>query len=212
MFKKINVYPFRLLLIHASAPYLAVLLGLYVFRSGWISILLYHAQIVLCLCFFKTNIKQILFAGFSLKYFLLFVFPLLLLGPTLYCLFPYVIADGTSFREWLYGYGLGHRSYIMLIPYFCIVHPILEELHWGKFRDNKDKHWTMHVLFAGYHVLVIGGILGLPWVFVSFLALILTSYVWTALYDNLKGGIVPLLSHAAADAAIIVSAYYFVFR
>ena len=212
MFKKIKFHPFYLLLIHASAPYFAVLLGLYVFRSGWISIFLYHIQIVIYSCIFKKDLKKILFAGFSLKYFLLFVFPLLLFGPVLYRLFPHIITYDTSFQEWLYNYGLDHRSYIMLIPYFCIVHPVLEEIHWGKFRDNKDQHWTMHFLFAGYHILVLGKILSLPWILLSFSALVLISCVWTALYNNLKGGLVPLVSHTVADVATILSTYYFVFK
>jgi len=199
-------------LIQASAPYIAVVIGLYYFRNAWLTLLLYHLQIILYGYLFKTDIKKLLFKGFSIKYFLILVIPLLFFGPLLYKFFPYILNDGTSLKEWLYAYGISNKNFIILIPYFCIVHPVLEEVHWGKSREYGNGQWIIYVLFAGYHILVLANLLSRTWLIISFLVLVGLAYLWAILYKKLNGGIIPFLSHLVADIGIIGVTYAFVFK
>ncbi len=199
-------------LLHASAPYMAVGIGLYCFRNAWLALLLYHLQIVLCACLFKTEIRRILLQGFSKRHFLVIVLPLLLFGPLLYVLLPYILDEAVSLQAWLCSHGLSHRHYLVLIPYFGLIHPVLEEIHWGKFRACGHRQWVMCVFFAGYHVLVLAGLLGTIWLIVSFLVLALVAWIWMLLHERLQGGMIPFLSHLVADAGIIVAAYLCAFR
>lgn len=199
-------------LIQASAPYIAVVIGLCYFRNAWLTLLLYHLQIILYGYLFKIDIKKLLFKGFSAKYFLAFVIPLLFFGPLLYKFFPYILNDSVVFKEWLYANGISSKSFMILIPYFCIVHPVLEEIHWGKFREYANQQWIMYVLFAGYHILVLANLLSRIWLIISFLVLVGVAYLWTVLYKKLNGGIIPFLSHLVADIGIIGVAYAVVFK
>jgi hypothetical protein len=198
-------------LLHASAPYMAVGIGLYCFRNAWLALLLYHLQIILYAGLFGTDIKKTLFHGFSAGYFLVTVLPLLFFGPLLHTFLPYILKHGVSLQEWLYTHGLSHRSCLLLMPYFGIIHPILEEIHWGRFRGCERRQWLMCFFFAGYHILVLASLLSTIWLIISFLVLAVVACLWTMLYKRLHGGIIPFLSHLVADVGIIGATYLFAF-
>jgi hypothetical protein len=199
-------------LIQAAVPYMAVIIGLYFCHHAWTALLLYHFQIILCACFFKADIRNLLFAGFSLKCFLFFVLPLLFLGPFLYLILPYMINDGVVLKEWLQGYGVSQKSFIILFPYFCTIHPLLEEIHWGKFRKLEKQQDMLFFFFAGYHILVLATLLSYIWLIIGFIVLIIVAWLWAMLFHKLRGGIIPFFSHIAADIGIISAAYVIAFR
>lgn len=199
-------------IIHALAPYIAVLIGLYIFRNAWFTILLYHLQILICARFFKTDIRKLLFSGYSGKYLSIFALPGLLFGPILLMVFPYILRENIVIREWLYDRGLAYQSFLILVPYFCIIHPLLEEIHWGKFRDQARGHWMMHCLFAGYHLLVLATLVKPLWLIIAFFILSAVSYLWTVLCKRLKGGAIPFWSHLIGDVGAIWATYRFVFK
>ena len=197
---------------HALSPYIAVLLGLYFLKNAWFSLLLYHFQIIIYTIFRKPDIRKLLFWGFSIKQFLIFVLPLLLCGLLLYILFPYILSNNILLKEWLYAYGLNNKNFLILIPYFSLIHPLLEEIHWGKFRESKKYAWIMWIFFAGYHILVLANLLTPSWLIISFLVLVAAAYAWAVLYKKLNGGVIPFLSHILADIGIITATYTFIFK
>ncbi len=190
----------------ASAPYWAVFIGLYCFRNAWFSLLLYHFQIVLYACFLKPDIKKILCSGFSGKEFLRFVLPVALLGPFLFYFLPVMMCEHVSLAGWLQSYGLTEKTFFWLFPYFGGIHPVLEEIHWSRFRGRGRFSWMMYVLFAGYHVLVLGDVLKPLGLAACFFVLVAAACVWDFLYVKLKGGCIPFLSHLAGDLGIIGAA------
>lgn len=197
---------------HVLSPYIAILLGLYYLKNAWLSLLLYHFQITIYTIFRKPDIRKLLFWGFSIKHFLIFVLPLLLFGLLLYILFPYILSNNILLKEWLYAHGLNNKNSLILIPYFCLIHPLLEEIHWGKFRESKKHAWIMCIFFAGYHMLVLANLLTPIWLIISFLILVAAAYAWAVLYKRLNGGVIPFLSHIFADVGIIGATYTFIFK
>lgn len=198
-------------LIHASAPYWAVGIGLYCLQNAWVTLLLYHGQIVLYIWLAKVDVKRNLLAGFSVKALATTVLPLSFFGPFLYAMFPHILSGGVSLQAWLQAYGLNHRQFLLLIPYFGIIHPILEELHWGRFRGDEHRRWIMCLFFAGYHVLVLARLLSPVWLIISFLVLAGAACLWMILHRRLQGGMIPFLSHWVADMGIIGATYLFAF-
>ena len=129
----------------------------------------------------------------------------------LYMLLPEIINDDISLKGWLYARGLDGIYIKILIPYFLIAHPILEEIYWGQFRGGENRRWVMYVLFSGYHILVLWDLLSAAWLVISFLILILVAFIWDMLYSRLNGGIISFLSHFLGDLGIIWAVYRIVF-
>jgi hypothetical protein len=91
-----------------------------------------------------------------------------------------------------------------MIPYFGLVHPLLEQLHWGPLRERTP--WA-HVFFAGYHVLVLGSLLRLPWLVLCALLLAGASMAWKHMAKRTGSLGAPVASHVGADLGVILAAW-----
>ncbi len=199
---------FVLSIVVAVIPFAAVVAGLFAAHSAWAAILLYHAGIV-----------AILFTGGRRRVFLKVVKGWCVVagvagavtgacaGITLYVLWPYIDATNGGLRFLLSQFGLAGSSWIAFAVYYATVHPLLEELHWrgNDLTTGPGPSW-MDAAFAGYHVLVLQYFIGPLWIAVSFVVLFLVSWLWRMLAGRFGGIAVPLLSHAVADASIIIAA------
>ncbi|MBU1024044.1 hypothetical protein KKB99_07145, partial [bacterium] len=112
-------------------PYVAVVVGLYVFESAWLAILLYHAGIIFFLVKERSEIsKKSVFSGWEIKTAIFSIITCSLAGLILYLLEHYLnileIDPGSTLAEM----GLKGTSWIVLCVYFVIVHPVLEEAFW----------------------------------------------------------------------------------
>ena len=203
--------PFRTLCLHALVPYAAVFLGLYCFKNAWLTLLLYHALIIFCAVYEKPDTPRILTGGFTLKRFMIFVSPLILFGPLLYILYPHVLSRDVSLADWLLTRGLNKQGFPVFIVYFCAIHPLLEEIHWGKMRADKEHTVLVCAAFAAYHVLVLVRLIHPGGLALCFGVLYVTAYVWTEFSIRFNGGMVPFLSHVAADWGIAGATYAFAF-
>ena len=135
------------------APYLAVGIFWCVFNNAWLAILTYHAQILFwsrrsLLELRRIRRTRLVFLALSAA----------IVGPLFYFVLPYVTRVDPA--SWLANHQLTRLSLLAMIPYFGLVHPLLEQLHWSPLRESTP---IAHVAFAGYHVLVLYSVLRLPW-------------------------------------------------
>lgn len=185
------------LILRLAAPYLAVAVFWCGFSSAWPAILAYHAQILL---WSRHAIRPRL--GAVQGRYLLLAAPAVLAGPFVYWLLPFIARVPLS--GWLAEHGLPSTGLLLMIPYFGLVHPWLEQAHWAPLRERTP---LAHALFAGYHLLVLGSLLPWPWLVAVFLALAGTSFGWTLVTRRTGSPAVALASHMAADLGIVAAAW-----
>ena len=178
------------------APYIAAGIFWCVFENGWLTILVYHAQILL----WNRNS----FSGTQKPRFcqnLFMALPAALAGPLLYFLLPYITRADLAL--WLEQYHLSGISFMIMIPYFGLVHPLLEQIHWTPLREDNP---IAHIMFAGYHILVLQSLLTIPWLILCFVLLVTASYAWRYM-DKTGEPAVSKVSHIAADLGIIIAVW-----
>ena len=180
-------------------PYAAVIMGLMLMRSAWLAVLIYHLGILSMLgktvrydrSLIRTQggVSNLwLYIGTAIGLFLLLVFG-----------WPWIERPGVPLVDRLAEFGLRGTSWFVFVIYFSLVHPLLEELHW---RGAASTNPWGHFLFAGYHILVVLHFVTWPWAALSFVVLYLTSRWWAC---QSKVILVPVVTHALADGAIILA-------
>ena len=91
-----------------------------------------------------------------------------------------------------------------MIPYYGIIHPILEQIHWAPLREKTP---LAHLAFAGYHVLVVYSLLTPPWLVLCFGVLAAASFVWQRMTTRTTSLAGPIVSHVLADLGVVVVAW-----
>jgi hypothetical protein len=178
------------------APYLSVLVFWVWLHSAWLAILGYHAQILLWLWREHPRI-----GGRPGARLLALALLFILAGPVVYVLLPQIAS--VQVGEWMRRHGLSGVALLAILPYFGLVHPHLEELHWSPLR--KRSPWA-HASFAGYHVIVLSSLMPPVWLAAVFVVLICASWSWQ-LIESASGGLtVPIVAHILADAGIAIAA------
>lgn len=181
--------------IRMLAPYFAVSIFWCGFSNAWLAILAYHLQILLWV---RRPLPSMSLPG--VKQILLFVLPAVAAGPLFYFILPWIIH--ADIFKWLADYHLSGLSLILMVPYFGIVHPYLEQLHWARLCEEIP---VAHFVFAGYHMMVLYSLLTIPWLILCFVVLILASYIWRQMRKSSGNPILPVLSHALVDSGIIIA-------
>ena len=184
------------------APYVAVLLFWCGLHSAWATLLAYHLQILL---WSRHEVRRVL-KGWNLRMFLLLALPCLATGPITFFLLP--VMSRQPVQTWLAAFGLTGVALLVMIPYYGLVHPVLEQAHWGPLRGHPRLGPVAHVLFAGYHVLTVALLLRPPWIFACVGILWVTSQGWQRMAGRQQGGLlVPTLSQMLADSGMIVAVW-----
>lgn len=179
------------------APYLAVAICWFGFSNAWLTVLVYHLQIIL-------------WAGRSFTMptwrlptkHLLLVLPAVFIGPAVYFLLPAI--TGGHFDEWLTKFHVTPLSLLIMLPYFGLVHPWIEQTHWNYIRERTP---FAHICFAGYHVIVLAQLADTIWLVVVFIALATTSYLWSWFTRHTRSLTPAYLTHAIADTGIVIAAW-----
>lgn len=179
------------------APYLAVGLCWSMLSNGWLALLAYHAQIL----FWARPFRPETFVPWRQPAMLL-ALPAALAGPLLYVLLPYMAH--VDLGVWLTHHGLAGWTLWLMIPYFGLVHPVLEQIHWGPLRRQT---LLAHPAFAGYHMLVLYSLLTVPWLVVCFIVLATSSFLWHQMAERSGSLAAPTLMHVLADLGIVVAAW-----
>ena len=206
-----------------AAPYLAVIIGLYIFQNAWLSIFLYHGQIIF---WWLLNRRQSLLPVSNTSLELPESFKAILdktikvmlpisalAGFACYFLLPYFVRDLGGLELWLKTNQLEGLALVLLIPYFGILHPPIEQAHWRKLTSlNSPYAYISHICFAAYHGLVLYPILQNFWVFVCITILCSISFLWSYIREKkngyiLNGNTLAILSHVLADIGIVTATY-----
>jgi hypothetical protein len=180
-----------------AAPYFAVAVFWCGLSNAWLAILAYHAQI---LWFSRKDITE---TSWKISpRFILLALPAVLAGPLIWWLLPHI--THTDFPAWLADHHLSRLSLAVMIPYFGLVHPVLEQIHWAPLREKTP---LAHPLFAGYHMLVLFSLLTVPWLAIGFVALAAASVAWQFLAKRSGSLAAPIASHILADLGIVIAAW-----
>jgi hypothetical protein len=190
--------PHMKLILKLLAPYLGVGIFWCIFSNGWLAILAYHAQVL-----FWSRHSFSEFRGPNKKRLLLTAIPTAIAGPLLYFVLPHIAH--TDLAAWLAHYKLTGFSLFLMIPYFGIIHPVIEQMHWVQLREQSP---VSHLLFAGYHMMVLASLLKTPWLIASFIALAVTSIAWQHITRKAQCLSVAALSHILADFGVILTATF----
>ncbi len=181
----------------ALAPVFAVLIFWVGVQNAWLAILAYHAQIIAWALVEKRKMPL----G-SLQECSWFVFPAIGVGFISYFLIP--LFTKVEVSHWLSDYGLQGASFALMVGYFGLIHPFIEQRHWRLL--CKESSWA-HALFAGYHTIVLASLMPWFWVLAAFVILWVASLYWDWLYRRGQGILAPYLVHLFADFGLIVAVY-----
>ncbi len=179
------------------APYIAVVIFWCILENAWQAILAYHIQILIM----SRRRWGALVRGWNGRAFLAVALPSALAGPLLYFLLPSI--SSVPVGEWLARYHLAGHSLVIMIAYFGVIHPLLEQMHWSVLRERTP---LAPALFSGYHVIVLYTLLPPLWLAVCFAVLVAASIVWRRIARTHGGLAVPCVAHVLADAGIIIAA------
>ena len=180
------------------APYLAVGIFWCVFANAWLTLLAYHAQIL-----FWSRRSLFDLRRMTRPRLVFLALPAAIVGPLLYFLLPYITR--VDLASWLANHHLSRLSLLVMIPYFGLMHPLLEQLYWAPLRESTP---IAHVAFAGYHMLVLYSILALPWLLLCFGVLIAASFLWQQMAKRSNSLAFPVVSHMLADVGIVLVAWF----
>lgn len=186
-------------------PYLAVWLGLYVIKNGWVAILFYHGGIILLVTLarawppldqfrLKTPIwKTILFGltGGSAGVIMYFLWPLIQVSPRL----------SSALLEW----GLNPSSWPLFIAYGTLVNPWLEEIFWRGWLGSAATHPILRDgFFAGFHLVILAPFFPPFWLVVAFIVLAGSGWKWRQVMRTEESMLAFTLFHMAADVSILL--------
>ncbi len=178
------------------APYLAMGVFWTIFQNAWLSILAYHVQIV-AWNYRKFRFEKLTFDRLSIA----FLSVSATAGVATYFILPHVVS--VELEDWFVQYRLEGVALLVMVPYFGLLHPYLEEKHWEELRDQT---WISHFVFAGYHYLVLSTLLKWEWVLAALVVLASVSFAWKWMRDRYESNSVSVLSHSVADLGIVLAA------
>ncbi len=190
----------------ATFPYLAVIVGLILLREAWLSILAYHALILLA---WRLRPRSIAFRPLGdRRIWIPSALSCLSAGAFLIALWPWVNRGEVGLGAWLAEHGLQGTAWALFLPYFALVHPLLEEIHWRGLESESAGliAWT-DLAFAGYHVLVLHALLQPIWLVFVLVLLSLSSAAWRATSRMNRSLGFAVSTHVLADASVIVAAF-----
>ena len=105
--------------------------------------------------------------------------------------------------------GLNSSSWPMFITYFVLVNPFVEEYFWrGILGSDIKKLYSMDVIFAGYHTLILWGRVHPFSILFAFAVLTSAGWLWRQIAREDKGLLAPVLGHMAADFSILLTVYW----
>lgn len=191
-------------------PFCSIVTGIYILHSAWCAILFYHVGILLIISGQRDTWRSVFSSWNSLSG---IGMSLLLAGNGLLfiLLWPLVSLQSDVLAESLSDLGLSGISLWIFAAWYVTVHPVLEEVFWRKYLLSSSRRPVLtDCAFAGYHVLVLLFFLRLPWVLVSFLALIVTAWLWRMLALRYRGLAIPIVSHMAASLSTIAAIFFLI--
>ena len=201
--------PFHPGLLAPALPYVAIIAGVYLLNSAWAAITLYHLGIIVVLSITGSwGLGQLPHSTADYLWLVVVVAGSCLGGLIVYFLWELIKPASLQLGSELAGLALTGIPWLLFMGYYFTVNPVLEELFWRGYLGQKSSGLTWNdVWFSGYHILVTVNFARWPWVVASFLVLAGAGWFWRQLARQTPGLLLPILSHAAADASIILAVF-----
>jgi len=194
-------------------PYLAVGIGLLVFRNAWLAIVSYHVLIASVFVVSKPRVRfRPLFTRLKLPWFIIGVFIGASGGAILWLLWP-LLSVPAGIAGYLQDIGLAHAVWPYFIAYYVLVNPFFEEYFWRGLLGSDSRLPVLNdFLFAGYHLLVLAGKIDVVWLVVAFFVLSGGAWYWRQITRTTGGLLASVSSHLAADVSVILAIYFLTMR
>ncbi len=186
-------------------PYLAVWAGLFLFQSAWLSLIGFHAAILLTLAIAWPNIPiKILFQSKHPKWILASVLLCGLSGVGLYSLWDLFGIAGDLPAK-LQSIGLTSSSWLAFIAYFSLVNPFIEEYFWRAYLGSDVQGFYIgDLVFAGYHAIIFLDKVSFPAIAFALACLTCIGWFWRQSRRKDGGLLAAVLGHMTADFTILV--------
>lgn len=188
--------------------YVAVGVGLFIFRTAWSSLLTFHIAILISLLIAKPNIPlSILFTGRNIQWILVSILLCGSSGVTLYFFWDkFGIANDLAAH--VEAMGLSASTWIPFITYFTLVNPLLEEYFWrGYLGSPTTNFYLSDFLYAGFHGLILLNKVQPSMIVYSLALLVLAGWFWRQIARTDGGLLAPVLGHMMADLTILMAVY-----
>lgn len=185
------------LVLKLLTPYFSVIVFWVFLHNAWLALLGYHLQIL-----FWSKKSPFDKPWPNQKFYIAISLAMSVAGLFIYFVLPLI--SKLDLSAWLLQYQLTGWSWLLIIPYFGLIHPFLEQAHWGPLRD---KTLTAHLFFAGYHAIVLYSLLPIFWLLASFIVLAIASFIWQQIAKHSNSYFAPVLSHILADFGVVIAAW-----
>ncbi len=191
-----------------AVPYVAVGVGLLALHNAWAAILGYHIGMVIVVWSSEqVSARETLRAnGWRVPIIAAFVGASS--GISLYLLWPLLSAPSDA-GSVIRGMGLTEETWPLFLGYLVMVNPWIEEYYWRGYLGSADNRPVVNdFLWAGYHLIVLWGKIGVVWLVVVFLAVAAGAWFWRQA-NRWGGGLLPsAVSHFAAEITIVLAIYW----
>jgi hypothetical protein len=191
-------------------PYFAIWIGLFLFKSGWLAIGLYHAGMILFLILDRDRPSiQLILKGWNTTWARLLPFSAMA-GLAIYVLWPWM-QHQSDLNSLLSNYGLNGWKWIVFTLYFSLFHPVLEQFFWrGSLGHPGKKIRIEDAAFAGYHFFTMLCFVRWPWALLTFLILTGTAWVWRQCVRQTGGLLIAASTHLIADTSVILAVHWII--
>ncbi|MEO8354990.1 MAG: CPBP family glutamic-type intramembrane protease [Chloroflexota bacterium] len=190
------------------AVYLAVGLGLFLFRNAWGALLGFHLAIILSLLIAKPNLPiKILFTSNSIKWTLVSILLCASSGVILYFFWDKLgVADGVSTH--VEALGLNQSNWLVFIAYFTLSNPWIEEYFWrGYLGSTTTNFYISDFLYSGFHGLILMNKVPMDMLIYSMAILVVAGWFWRQIARENHGLLASVLGHMAADLTILLAVF-----
>lgn len=197
--------------ISVITPFAAVGVGLYIIGNAWITFGLYHGGLIFFILLAgQQRIFREIFTGWNWTAGVITIIFSSLVGLLLWLFWPFISFEPDALAEQLGALGLGGVGRILFIFVFIAVNPVIEEVYWrifltGKGQDKEILPWIVEIFFASYHLPVLAFFIKPAWLVLAFIVIYMGGCVWRWLSHRFDGVAIPLISHIAADASIVIA-------
>ena len=191
------------------SPYLAVLFGVFYIKNAFVAVLFYHLILLVCIVGInRSQVLKLLVSGFHRYTGPVISLGGLIPGIVILLLWPYAKQPAVNLAELMGQVNLSDVSFTVFVFYACLVNPFLEESFWrGCFKPASWRPVPIDVLFAWYHTILLIPVLKPGFVVLSFVALMLVSWIFRNIYRLTGGLAIPLLIHIVADISIFFAVW-----
>ncbi len=195
-------------IVSPGIPYIAVGVGWLIFRNAWVAIFGYHIGMVIIILLAQPGIPvKRVFKSNNCKTPIITAIVGASVGILLYVLWP-LLSVPDDLNLYLQNSGLTGKTWPLFLAYFIFVNPLIEEYYWRGYLGSNSKRIELNdLLWAGYHLIVLAGKMGIIWLAVVFLVLSTGAWFWRQANRLSEGLLASTVSHIAGDITVIFTIY-----